>query len=295
MLNGDLIKIKRKIRNMSRKDLSQGICSVNLLQRIENQNAKVDFEILLRLLDRMNIQIDEYIHELNSFSMTKKDKYRSQFISVVSNPDSTQVFLDQLAVEFKETNDMFYLLLTVEMKLVCQKLPNHTNITISDKEIEMVYKHLEALSDWDYFELAMYGNCLHIFNEKQLTFDLNDVLSRFNRTSSIQKHKRAEVKFLVNYLIILFENGSLEMVPLLLDELYTQTTSSDYLKWRIYWKFFNELFLYLNGEVLFDPTPLISLFKNLGYTEDVKNLEDIFLSVKMQASTKGIDTPFSVS
>ncbi|MFZ8764630.1 Rgg family transcriptional regulator [Enterococcus diestrammenae] len=286
MENGDLIKLKRKNRKISRKELSKNICSVNFLQRVENQNAKVDFETMLLLLDKMNIQMDEYIHELNSFSMTKKDKYRHQFILAVSNPDSTQIFLDQMTDEFEKTKDLFYLLLAIEMKLVCQKLPNHSDIIVSDKEISIVYNYLETLETWDYFELALYGNCLYIFSEKNLTFDLKDVLSRFNKTSSLPKHKRAELKFIVNYLIILFENGSLEMVPTLLDELYTQTTSSDYIKWRLYWKIFNELFLSLNKEILFDPTPIISLFRNLGYEEDVKNLEDIFISINTQNPLK---------
>ena len=76
------------------------------------------------------------------------------------------------------------------------------------------------------------------------------------------------------------------MVPTLLDELYTQTTSSVYIKWRLYWKIFNELFLSLNKEILFDPTPIISLFRNLGYEEDVKNLEDIFISINTQNPLK---------
>ena len=274
-----MIKIKRKERKMTRNFLSDGICSISLLQRIENQNAKVDFDTLLQLLDRMNIQIDEYALEYNNYKKTKKNNFRSQFISSLTDPSKIVNFINQLDIEYKKTNDIFYLLLKVEAKIVAQKIPDIKNIQLSSEEIILIYKHLDKMDNWDYFELSMYGNCLFIFNEKKLLFDFADILGKFKKSSSLSKHHRAGVKFLINSLIIAFDNQTDDIIPILLEELYVQTKNSDDIKGRLYWKLFNELYLSKSGELVFNPDEIPTLFSKLGYDADAKNIRDIISTI----------------
>lgn len=277
---GNLLKIKRKNRNISRTELTAGITSVSYLQRVENTNSKIDFDILAQLLERMNIQFDEFCYEVNCSNSSKKTFFRKEFVRVINSPVDIHHFLNDLELEYHQSNDIFYLYLLIQMKVISTRLPYLESSEISSSEIKIIHEHLGKLDGWGYFELAMYVNCLSIFSKNHLTFNYLDVLSQFKKYELIPKYRLAEIKFLVNHLILCFEQKNYLPIPDLLNELYNQTEDSDYLKGRLYWKFFNELFLSMDGQVCFDPEPIVSLFHNLGYYHDVQNLRDIIKSAK---------------
>ncbi|HCX49621.1 MAG TPA: hypothetical protein DG757_11455 [Bacillus sp. (in: Bacteria)] len=71
---GKIIKYHRRIQNLTQAELSEGICSVSHLSKIENKNTEVDNEIILLLLKKLTLSLDDIVlidkkifDELNEF------------------------------------------------------------------------------------------------------------------------------------------------------------------------------------------------------------------------------------
>jgi Rgg/GadR/MutR family transcriptional activator len=124
------------------------------------------------------------------------------------------------------------------------------NVLSNESDIK---EYLEKVSDWGYFELAMYTNCLSLFEDNYLLFNLNDVLAQFEKFKTSYKYKLVLILFLVNSLILSFERMSYDKIPKLLEVLFTESEDSDFMKGRIYWKF-NSLYHSVNGNFEMDNT-----------------------------------------
>lgn len=53
------------------------------------------------------------------------------------------------------------------------------------------------------------------------------------------------------------------------------TNDSNFIKGRLYWKFFSRLYQSITGKFEFDGSITIEVFKLLGYGDEVENLIDI--------------------
>ncbi|WP_270598822.1 hypothetical protein [Enterococcus asini] len=153
-------------------------------------------------------------------------------------------------------------------------------ITATNEDVAILYNYLEKVSDWGYFELAMYTNCLSFFENNYLSFNLKDTLTQFEKFKTCYKYKLVLIKFLINSLILSFERGTYDKIPELLKALYAESEDSDFMKGRIYWKFFTSLYHAITGDFEIDNTIYIDMLDLLGYENDAQNMKDIEQSIR---------------
>ncbi|KAF1296070.1 hypothetical protein BAU15_12385 [Enterococcus sp. JM4C] len=174
---------------------------------------------------------------------------------------------------------MFILYLIIQTKAVAERLPEITLDKVTKKEIEIIVDYLSTIEDWGYFELAAYTNCLGFFDADYRNFQYNDVIRQFRKFKGLPKYQHTLIKFLANSIILEFDEANYERVLELLPILYDETTDSDYLKGRIYWKFFMRLYQSAIGNFEFDGSIAIETLRLLGYEEEAENLVAIETSV----------------
>lgn len=277
MNNGAVIRKLRNERKISRKVLAEGIISERTLLRFENGESKMDIDTFLLLLEGLNVQISDFQEEILSLNKTKKELVREEFRSGITDKTKRQVYLDSLKKEYDSTKDIFYLYMLIQGKTVTNKLEAQKVFDIQPTEIKLLHDYLSKIIDWGYFELAMYGNCLDLFEENFLLFNLSDVIKQFERFSYSIKHKIAYAKFLINSLLLSFERDNGESIPLLLEHLQKISESSDFTKERIYWKFFSSLYtsVYLSRNRTYSAKYYADIFYNLGYIQEAANILDL--------------------
>lgn len=275
MNHGEMIKKMRMTRNISRKELTRDTISISTLQRFENENAKVDIDTIWIFLNRLNIQIDEYYLEYNHYQSNKKETYGSKFRDYIVLTNRGKSFLEELQREYIVTNDIFYLYLLIQAKAVINRLPKYSAIPITREELKTIYDYLNRIDHWGYFELAMYTNCLAFFNFELRLFNYHDVVSQFRKFKNSSKHNHAFIKFLINSILLAFEDERWEEIVNLLGYLYDSTNDSDFIKGRLYWKFLSRLYQSITGNFEFNGSLTIKVFKLLGYEDEVENLIDI--------------------
>ncbi|HFD1668096.1 TPA: transcriptional regulator, partial [Enterococcus faecium] len=74
--------------------------------------------------------------------------------------------MEELQREYVVTNDIFYLYLLIQAKAVINRLPKYSAIPITREELKTIHGYLNRVDHWGYFELAMYTNCLALFNSE---------------------------------------------------------------------------------------------------------------------------------
>ncbi|NRE55045.1 hypothetical protein, partial [Enterococcus faecium] len=234
-----------------------------------------DIDTIWIFLNRLNIQIDEYYLEYNHYQSNKKETYGSKFRDYIVLTNRGKSFLEELQREYIVTNDIFYLYLLIQAKAVINRLPKYSAIPITREELKTIYDYLNRVDHWGYFELAMYTNCLAFFTSELRLFNYHDVVSQFRKFKNSSKHNHAFIKFLINSILLAFEDERWEEIVNLLGYLYDSTNDSDFIKGRLYWKFLSRLYQSITGNFEFNGSLTIEVFKLLGYEDEVENLIDI--------------------
>ena len=120
---GDMIRLSRIAKKMTQEELSEGVCSVETLSRIENGKHKVKSDTYRQLMEKMYqiteknyavcvsrdmelIQEREYFEDaMAKHDFEKADFYMEQMKKLVGKDASTQSWLknvDKIEFEYKE-------------------------------------------------------------------------------------------------------------------------------------------------------------------------------------------------
>ena len=275
MNHGKLIRKLRTDRKISRERLVEGIHSISTLQRFEKEGSKIAIDTLWNYLEKMNIQLDDYCLEYHNYQTTKKDFLTNKFRAAMLVETEALNYLKLLQQEYEKDDDIFYLLLIIQVKVVAGKLPAFSLDKVTSKEIQRIADYLNNVDDWGFFELATYTNCLGIFDSKFRTFNYKDVITRFRHFKGSIKHQHTLIKFLINSIILAFSEEEYDDIVDLLARLFDETKDSDFIKGRLYWRFFRRLYQSVVGNFDFEGSLTIETFQMLGYNQDADNLLDI--------------------
>ena len=72
MGHGEFIKKIRQEKHLTQKELAAGILSKNFLSKFERGESKITSEIFLKLLERLNVSLDEF-EQLVTAKHSQKD------------------------------------------------------------------------------------------------------------------------------------------------------------------------------------------------------------------------------
>lgn len=282
MNHGELIRKLRTDRKISQKTLCDNIQSQSTMQRIEQGKSKIDVDTLWLYLEKLNIRPDEYFQEYHNFQLSKKDYFRQHFRNALENRSHAHEYLNLLKSEYSKEKDIFYLYMIIQTKAVGEQLPGYNLGKVDSEEISIIYDYLEHIDSWGYFELAIYTNCLGFFKSRYRIFNYQDVISQFRKFNGSMKYQHALINFLVNSLFLLFTEKDYDNCLPILSTLYDETIDSDFIKGRLYWRFFNRLYQSIKNDFEFDGAVSIEMFNMLGYKKEAENLKDIEKSVLNQ-------------
>ena len=273
--HGTLLKKLRLERNLSRARLIDNLHSISTLQRFENDEAKMNFDTMWHLLDRMNIQLDDYVYEYQHFQLSKKATYQQRLRQSLLSQEQTTAFLLELEQAYQETKDIFYLFLQIQVKAIATKLFSYQVPAIECSELEKVYHYLAGIERWGFFELQMYTHCLSLLSNRFRMFHFKDVLGRFQSMTNSSKHQQLFVTFLIHSLVIAFEEQQLTDIPALLSLLDDATKDPDCMKGRIYWTFFCTLYQSATGKLHSTCFVEIEILQRLGYEHLAQHLSNL--------------------
>ncbi|MBM7708567.1 helix-turn-helix domain-containing protein [Enterococcus lemanii] len=273
MNDGNLIKKLRIERNITQKELAAGLCSRSTLARFENNNGNIQAYLLINILERMNITFEEYASYKSNNERSKKEVLSENFSNKVLNIQHGETYLQSLYQEYNQTNDLYYLHLYCQGRIILSKVYNK-EINLAN-EFKIIKKHLDNVDNWGFFELTMYTNSLYLFDYDQTIYQFDQVIAQINKFSNSIKIKHLKIHFLVNSIILSFEHEKPKLTTKYLEILHASSEHTDFILGRIFWKFFTGLQNAQNNHTIFDAEVTLSWLHSLGYSNLVENFRGI--------------------
>ena len=272
MDHGKLMRKLRQDRNISQESLAGNFYSRDNISRFERNNSKINLDMFVHSLDRMNLSLEEYAIFQQLEEPSLKEILKNDFKKALDT-ELGESYLQELYSEYEKSLDIYYLYLYSLGRILRHKIQN-LPLDLS-KEIQIIKQHLDTVESWGFFELMMYVNTLFLFEDNYIRQNYPLVIQKFNSFSHSAKFQHLKIRFLLNSLTLAFERKQFELIDPYLTELFNSTENSDYILGRIFWKFFDGLNRTVQHGQPFDTETTYSWLRSLGYAQLAENLLEI--------------------
>lgn len=240
---GTKIKQIRKSKNMTAKDVYNGILSKSMYFKFENNNSKISYDLLFKILYRLGLDLSD-LEDMYDFNNRYIYILRNIYKLYYNDKKSLEIYINYLECQYVKTKNVKY----NHMIILAKSLINKDNKDNNDNNI--LKQYIFEVDYWNKYELYIIIYSLHLFELE----DIDIFINRFIK--SINKNKVAS-----NYELFVFLSAivvkSIEYkdifsfkkyLNILLDIFYPyQNTEYIFINMNI--KFYKLLYLYINDKI----------------------------------------------
>lgn len=239
---GKLIKTLRKERQLTQEELSEGIMTRTTLASIENRNKDISFEVLLQLLDRLNVQMVEFLFLLKEGKHSfKQALYSEVYSDYYSKGYLSKEVEAKLLDAYQENHDFYYLGVYTQMlgiQLRTQgKLPPEKEEQLM-KNVDEVKNHLNRVTNWTHYELALFTNSLYLFDDFYIQAVYKSTVKNMLFRKKLPLFQDDLVIFLLNCINLSLERNQNQLAAYYLSELQEQITRKNQLYEKTMYSFY---------------------------------------------------------
>ncbi len=244
LLESEIMRTIRLDKGLTQQALCTDICSQSTYASFEKQGYSISSDRLFKLLNRLNVHLDEFEMLLNGKENIKKMLTRN-LEKAIQGKDATA--LQTLATEFYQhyelEKDIFYLCYYLKSLEFFSKLTTYFDFKCFSYEQRQVVttlkEYLKNVEHWRYFECALFSNLIMYLDSSSI---MNFIKALPNKVDlELPKNQELFIKAVVNSCASLIES---EEYPLLLATLQLTeeyTTDLERLHWRIVCQFFKDI------------------------------------------------------
>ncbi|EAG1723149.1 XRE family transcriptional regulator [Listeria monocytogenes] len=187
----ELLRKLRVDRGISQKELADKITSRESLVKYENGKTYVPLIILMELLGKMNLELDEFLFYLDAGNEKRSSQAIKKLIAEIEESKKpSKHLLSKLKLIAKESQNI----VDVRNYLVAKIFNWHLEplsdrrLNIHDKlYVQIITKHLERVGEYGRFEITTFVSLLFLFS----TEFINRQTSKIEKT--ITKHSDYEI------------------------------------------------------------------------------------------------------
>jgi Rgg/GadR/MutR family transcriptional activator len=183
----ELLRKIRKDRGFSQKNLAHNITSRESIAKYENGERNIPFTILLEILDRLNVNVDEFLFYLENDSIERKNIGMNAIMKVNNKEKiSSKYHLQKLRKKIAVSNDIADVrnYLIVKTYHWSNGLEDERSLNKKDREYLKILKdYLEKVEEWGRFEMVSFASLLFLFDTAYIRQRISEV-----------NHKLAKIK-----------------------------------------------------------------------------------------------------
>ncbi|MBC1499696.1 helix-turn-helix domain-containing protein [Listeria weihenstephanensis] len=193
---GETIKKIRTDKNLTQAQLSEGIMARNHLSQVENNNYFPAYDKFFSLIDRLNVNFEEFLYVQDGQKILFSRKISSQLSQAASLNNSEE--LSSLVTEanelYAQTGNITY----YHSMLICKALIAYNlDLTVSQDMIDHVTpikEYLFSIDNWYLYELKLFNNIIYALTlEEALLFSRTsfkklDICKHFSEFQHIEQY-----------------------------------------------------------------------------------------------------------
>ena len=195
MGHGEFSKKIRQEKNLTQKELAEGILSKNFLSKFERGESKITSEIFLKLLERLNVSLDEF-EQLVTAKHSQKE-FLQKLETFKSQKD--EYLLENLEIEekqlFQSDRNRRHLHNQILVEAHLQYLQGK-NIDVKQKRV--IQSYLFEVEEWGDYEWELFGNIVFCLSTKETHLYLDSIFRKARLGKQDTMHKRMLCRILLN-------------------------------------------------------------------------------------------------
>lgn len=194
---GKTLKQLRKARNLSQQALSVGIMSRSNLSRFENQEYIPSFDKVILLLEKLGVEMDEFIYINNQYQTTLYEQLYDRLIYAENRRNHAELM--EVAAEIterKEKNRRFYeLYLLSQLALLENDL--RSELTTDQISLEMRAVILDT-ENWLFEDFRRLNNFLGMFDREEAVFLYGRAVKEFEKYEEFPRENNIRIYLALN-------------------------------------------------------------------------------------------------
>lgn len=253
-ISGLLVKL-RKDRGFSQEFLSKNITSRNSLIHYEKGKNNIPFNILIELLERMNMSIDEFVFYLQKDSMRNNNEVAKKMIkNIRSGKHSRSHTLEKLRIKVEESHNIAdirnYLLVRVYDWF--QRTPDDRKLNKKDESYFLILSnYLEQVDEWGRFEMSTFSSLLFLFKTNYIQQRLNEIEKKIEKNGDFEIFHLILLGTYNNSILLMIERKELKLAKVCLGKLENLQRRTLFAQnMQIYFQFYSLLISYVENSDL---------------------------------------------
>jgi len=280
MESHEVIKALREERGITISSLAKDIMSREALNKFELRGTSLSSEKLTKILAKLNVTYEEYLHRLDMSSLDTKKKYDILFKQAVlhGNEEKYQSLSLSLEQKYAETAEMFYAIKKEQFAIEYNYIQNRS-LKGSQEGIRFIKKYLNSIETWGKFEISIFGSCMFAFPNEYIYGNLNRLNRRIHSFIADSPIHSDFSHILLNALILLVAiRKDYTYGPKLIDKLQEYTNDPNYMYEKICGNIFSKVIKKKEMFTLNDIERELSILQYLGYDEVANGIEQALIS-----------------
>lgn len=241
---GKTIEKVRKKKNMSIKDLADGIMTPSTYHRFKNGEIETSVSKFNNLLNRLNLRYEEFIF-INSHYQDDELKEALLTIENLFNRKDTSG-MKKYQEQIKSQEWLNHLTQKHIISLISLLQSYLLNQKVEIKSNQLLH-YLEQTETWTHYEIAMFANCMKVIPAKNLDFFLNNVVHSFNAYKGTNEYSHEISRILINAIISFLSRKEVRLARKWYVKLAAQSLEEHFLFERFFERLLKEYIEFAEG------------------------------------------------
>ncbi|RMC51800.1 Rgg/GadR/MutR family transcriptional regulator [Lactobacillus sp. ESL0228] len=274
---GNSLRNIREAKGITIKQAAKNIVTPAFLSKFERGESEISFSRLLKILDHMNVDINEFILETNDFEEHPQRKFLKKLIDAANNKSIT--IFDNL-----EKNEALLYTKDDNLRhkhniLLCHLYKSEITNTPPEKDDWMPIKnYLMGVEDWAYYEFLLYANSLYFLPTEIIELVSKSAYQKGMRYLSLNDNKNGLIDTLLNTIETLLTRNETKLVIVYIKLCENLIQSPDLMFERVRLIFYKGALQYLTGDSELGISKMNEAIQIMQLTNfngnDIKNFED---------------------
>lgn len=206
---GETFRTLRKERGFTLKSVSENIISYSYLSKFENGTSDITLSNFIRLLERLNITLDEFLY-FNEAQIPSYVQLLNKLVKPYAENDIGELtkYYDEELVLYQQTNISYHNCNRIMIAALIKDLD--PNFNIDQVDIDFYVDYLFNCSYWSTYEVSLFGNALFLFTEESLLLLVDEVKTRLNEYKVAQRNIRDLISLIENACLILLRKRNVK-------------------------------------------------------------------------------------
>jgi len=286
----ELLRQLRLERGLSQKELAEGIVTRTTISNYETGKNNISLEVLLLLLEKLNLTIDEFTCYLKLDKVNNKNQQMNTLLEKSKHTALSCYSIAKFKPKTSNSKNMALIrdYLIIKANNWYSLSPEEQTLTKNDQRLlTELMNHLDTVTNWGRFEMTTFSSLLFFFNTNYIHYHILEIDKKIKNYPSFNIFQSIILALYNNSFLLMLERKEVTLAKEYLTKFHehskTMVFSREHL---IVYLFYKNLILHIEGNEI-GTTEINKIFEALSlldfqqmineFKEDLKKFESLYL------------------